>query len=365
MRSRFAICIFFAFVLCPNTFFGQSGRTQIKWFIQASNDEGTLDSDFIRYVQAYNLSQDSIELVMDITTATCSFDAADSLLSRIAAGSPPDITALRYSVLWDHFLDLTPYIPQSVLTQMDTSSFHKFRNKNGLIYLPLTQSPDLFYYNKDMFDHAGIPYPPHSYDSLYADGESWDVNKLAQIGALLTLDVNGHNTLHPEFDKNHILQYGFHWAWNNGISFLCMFGPPQLINQDGSVSIPQYMRDGYLWSHSGIWQNYFIPYREMFSDTMQGNPLGSGRTAMVTVGSWYCGTLSDSTNYWDIAALPSYNGTHNVGWGESGFGILKTTKSPSKAMAVIMTIAHTIEFYATGSPSLPTIKNLRNEAIAM
>lgn len=91
----------------------------------------------------------------------------------------------------------------------------------------------------------------------------------------------------------------------------------------------------------------------------------SGRTAMVTAGSWYCGTLSDSTNYWDIAALPSYNGTHNVGWGESGFGILKTTKSPSKAMAVIMTIAHTIEFYATGSPSLPTIKNLRNEAIAM
>jgi ABC-type glycerol-3-phosphate transport system substrate-binding protein len=364
MSKRMFTFFLFFILLSSNILFAQQEKTQIRWFIQATTEEGGLDTVFMQYVNAYNQSQDSIELIMDITTATCSFDAADTLLDRIAKGNPPDITSLPYSALWDHFLDLTPYLNNYDLSQMDTSYFHKFRNNSGLVYLPIGYATYLLYYNKDMFDSAGVPYPPHSYDSLYADGEPWTMEKLAQIGALLTIDRSGHNANHAEFDPNNIVQYGFHWAWSNGIAFLTMFGNPQIVNPDDRVTIPQYMRNGYYWSHEGIWKNHFIPSYRIFVDTIQGNPIGSGKVAMAITGSWYCRVLNDDTTlHWDIAAIPAYDGTHNLNWSEGGFGILNTTSNPSKALAVIMAFANIIEFYIVNGPSIPTMNNLKTEVI--
>ena len=364
MIKRMFTFFLFAGLLSSKIVFAQTEKTQIRWFVQATTEEGGLDTVFMQYVNDYNQSQDSIELIMDITTAGCSFDATDTLLKRIEAGNPPDITNLSYSALWDHFLDLTPYLDNYDLSQMDTSSFHKFRNNSGLIFLPIGYNTDLLYYNKDIFDSVGVPYPPHSYDSLYADGEPWTMEKLAQIGALMTIDRSGHNANHVEFDPNNIVQYGFHWAWSNGIAFLAMFGNPQIANPDNSVTIPQYIWNGYYWSHEGIWQKHFIPSYQIFVDTMEGNPIGSRKVAMAITGSCYCQRLNDDTNLnWDIAAIPAYNLNHNVNWQEFGFGILSTTSKPSKALAVIMAFADMMEFYSINGASIPTKNSLKTEVI--
>jgi ABC-type glycerol-3-phosphate transport system substrate-binding protein len=332
-------------------------------FFQLGAEQQNSYNLFLQFVNDYNQSQDSIELRLDSTTASCSFDAADTLLARIAKGNPPDIMGSPYSVLWDHLLDLTPYLKNYDLSQMDTTSFQKFRTSNGLMYLPLGYRTDLLFYNKDMFDRACVPYPPHNYDSLYADGDVWDVNKLQEVSMLLTVDRNDHNANHLEFDPDHIAQYGFHWTYNNGVGFLEMFGSPQIVNPNGITTIPQHMRDGYHWSHEGIWQRHFIPSQQVFVDTMQADPLGSGRTAMVLCGSWYGDMIRDTSIHWDIAAIPSYHGTQHVCWGEGGYGILNTTQHPAEALAVIMAIANTIDFYIMDGPAIPKMNNLRTQVL--
>ncbi|HES59954.1 MAG TPA: extracellular solute-binding protein [Caldithrix sp.] len=327
-------------------------KIPIVWFLQMGSDEQESDSAFFQYVENYNQSQDSIELILDITSAGCSFDAADTLLSRIANNNSPDFTSLRYRELWDDFIDLRPYLQTYDLSGWDTTYFYLYNYNDHLIHLPLVLSTNLLFYNKAMFDSAGLDYPPHQYEENYADGDLWDIGKLEEIAILLTVDENGHNAYHEAFDSTKIVQYGFHWAWNNGIGFNQMFGSPDFINPDGTIEIPEYMRQGYHWAHQGIWQKHFIPSEEIFVNKMNANPLGSGQCAMVLTGSYYASYM-DSTIEWDIAAVPQYNGIHNLSWGTGGFSILNTCEHPDKAMAVILTIANTFEYYA-GSFQMPS-----------
>ena len=365
LNIRVVILFLLPTILFADYLYGKisQDKVQIRVFVQMNSEEQSNNNLLFQFVNAYNKSQNRIELILDITTAGCSFDATDSLLLRLAGDEPPDITSLRYSVLWDHFLDLTPYLAKYNLSEMDTSLFPRYRHKKCLIYFPLGYSTDLLFYNKKMFDKAGLHYPPHHYGEAYADGETWNVEKLEKIAMLLTLDRNGHNANHPEFDPSNIVQYGFHWAWNNGIGFTQMFGPPQIINQDRSVSIPDYIREGYHWSYDGIWKKHFIPSDQIFVDTMLTEPLASKRTAMVLTGSYYCNSLTDTTLHWDIAAIPSYNGKHNVSWGEGGFGILNTSRSPEEAMEVIMMIANTMDYYSSEGPTIPTLSSLKTEVL--
>ena len=61
----------------------------------------------------------------------------------------------------------------------------------------------IIYYNRDIFDDAGLPYPPAS------AGEAWSWDEFLQVAKQLTIDVNGNNALSSDFDPNNIDRYGF------------------------------------------------------------------------------------------------------------------------------------------------------------
>ena len=303
MTVRYYISFIIISVLCmTSSSLHSEDKVPIRLFIQMSSEEQASNTGLSEYIEAYNQSQDRIELILDITTAGCSFDAADTLLDRIAAGRSPDITLLRYCELWDHYLDLKPYLNNCDLSDVDTTLFSRFRYNGKQIYYPTSYGTDLFFYNKDLFDSAGVAYPPHQYNTPYADGDPWDMQKLEEIAMLLTLDRAGRNANDPEFNATQIEQYGFHWVWNNGIGFIQAFGPPSIVDGEGNVSIPRCMREGYHWSHEGIWEKHFIPSDYVFDYEMDNNPIGSGKCAMVLTGAYYADDL-DSTINWDIAAV--------------------------------------------------------------
>lgn len=60
----------------------------------------------------------------------------------------------------------------------------------------------VMYYNKDMFDAAGVEYPPVTAD------DAWTWDEFVETAKLLTLDANGNNATSPDFDPNSIVQYG-------------------------------------------------------------------------------------------------------------------------------------------------------------
>ena len=339
-------------------------KVQIHMFIAMSQSEKeNPNSVAFQLADQYNQTSENIELVLDITTASCSFDAADSLLQRIENGTPPDISYLRYRELWKHYLDLTPYLTDSFLNSMDTTMLRYFRINNRQVFLPTGYANRLFYYNKKLFDEAGLAYPPGTYSEPYADGSAWDINKLEEIAGLLTLDNEGRHAGEPEFDRDHISQYGFHWGWLNGIGMVQMFGPAQFITENEKVAVSGHTRQGYAWVHHAIWESCFAPNMSVFTDVMDERPIRSEKCAMLLSYVDNACILRNTSVDWDIAAIPSYNGTHHVPWGIGGYAILDACQHPAEAIDVIMYIVNIQDLYTDPDIIIPMKKNLRENII--
>ncbi len=80
----------------------------------------------------------------------------------------------------DVLLDLKPYIDRDGydLTQLADQGVADFTTAGGQFGLPRDLNVIALYYNKAMFDAAGIPYPD----------DTWDWAKLVEVGKQLTKD---------------------------------------------------------------------------------------------------------------------------------------------------------------------------------
>ena len=89
--------------------------------------------------------------------------------------------------------------------------------------LPFAVFPSAMFYNKALFDEAGLNYPPGAYGEKYVmpDGSEvdWSWDTVAEVAKLLTVDVNGKNATEADFDKTQIVQYGFTWQFENHPSY--------------------------------------------------------------------------------------------------------------------------------------------------
>ena len=65
--------------------------------------------------------------------------------------------------------------------------------------------------NVDLFDEAGLNYPPSSFDEKYVmpDGSEvdWNYDTVAEIAKILTVDANGNDATSADFDPGNIVQY--------------------------------------------------------------------------------------------------------------------------------------------------------------
>ena len=66
-------------------------------------------------------------------------------------------------------------------------------------------------YNIDLFDEAGIPYPPSAYGDSYVDWDGnereWNTETLREVAMILSVDANGNDATMGEFDTNNIVQF--------------------------------------------------------------------------------------------------------------------------------------------------------------
>src|SRR5690606_34937624 len=104
----------------------------------------------------------------------------------------------------------------------------------------------VLWYNKDIFDKAGVPYPPSN------PGE-WTWEEFVETARALTVDRNGRRPGDPGFDPNRIQTYGVAfgtwWApvlpfvWSNGGDWFDETGRQVLIDQPESVEALQNLAD--------------------------------------------------------------------------------------------------------------------------
>ena len=163
---------------------------EINWFccLGAGDDPAQVPTEEA-VVAAFNESHDDIELVLEIVDYDTAFDV---MSTEIAGGNAPDIVGpvgvSGAEAFHGQWLDLTDLIES---TGYDTSQFSEgavdFFNVGGegQIGLPFASYPSMLFYHRDMFDEAGLEYPPHAYGDPYIlDGEevTWDMDTLAGAG---------------------------------------------------------------------------------------------------------------------------------------------------------------------------------------
>jgi len=314
---------------------------EIRWFIglgAGGNPEEQEKEN--AFVEKFNAKYgDRYELVLDIVPNATAYDV---LKTQIASGDVPDIVGpVGVRGLWSFegaWLDLAPYVEKYSYDLSDFNpalvEFYQL-GPQGQVGLPFAVYPSALWYNKDLFDEAGLDYPPHEWGAPYADGDEWTFDKLRDLAMYLTVDGNGNDATMAEFDPDNTVQFGYDAMWTDIRGKWTFFGAASFVGPDGKAQMPEVWREAAHWYYDGMWTDHFIPNDNYVNSDLlaQGNTFGSGNVAMNPNHTWY--TCCFEGVNWDIAAIPSYNGQITAKMHADTFGIPKAAKDPDAAFQVL------------------------------
>jgi multiple sugar transport system substrate-binding protein len=249
---------------------------------------------------------------------------------------------------YDEWADLTPYIVKDGydLTRFigKTAEIHKYPDK-GLIGLPMCVYPSVVFYNKDIFDAAGVEYPPHKFGDKYADGSAWDYTKMVEIAKKMSLDAKGNDANSPAFDAKNMKQWGWDgWDWMNLGDWAQKFGPENgtdvSLDFKTSLLTTQTYKDAFAFAKDTMWTWHIRATGDQagaFYDK-SGDPFGSGMVGMWEIQSWmgYAWPTWAKAFSWDVAAVPTGpNGKIISPTDADTFVIPKSSKHKDEAWEVI------------------------------
>ena len=319
-------------------------RVDIRWYVGlgAGSDEPTFVPQQA-VVDTFNQSQDSINLILEIVDAD---QAHVTLATQIAAGNAPDIVGPVGIKGRDGFkgswLDLTDLVAQNNydLTQFDSKMIDFYRTESGLEGLPFAVYPSFYYINYELFDEAGLPYPPQEYGQPYVDDKGnelpWNLETIAYIAQRLTVDVNGNDATSRSFDPENIVQFGFGQQYTDWRGAMTSFGPGSIHDENGDAQIPQNWAAATRYYYDSMWESFFTPNGAYGNADFlaNGDWFASGNIAIVHTHLWYAG-FANLPFEWDTAAVAAHPNGTTAKMHADTFEIIKTTPYPEEAFAVV------------------------------
>lgn len=236
-------------------------------------------------VKAFNKSHPDVKIVLDVEGG----DVHEALGAAVASGALPDLMGpmpLRELAFSDSFADLTPLAVDASfdLSASESGLLDAYRGDgDSLVGLPFGAYPSVMYYNTQLFDEAGLDYPPTSVDVPYVmpDGteRTWDLDAIAEIAKLLTIDANGNDATSADFDPTSIVQFGFHDQFGElRRTLTTLAGAEPMVADDGSggvdITFPDAWRTAAQWYHDAVWRDHFMPTATQIASPLLagGNP---------------------------------------------------------------------------------------------
>lgn len=280
-------------------------------------------------------------------------DSEQKFTTLVAGGMTPDICGpvgvMGVGKFIDEWLDITPFLEKD---GMNTNAFgeklvesmkYNINGEDKLVGLPIGYYPSVIYYNEDIFDRAGIDYPPAEWGT-----EDWTYEKLIDEARKMTLDKYGSNTYSEDFDMENVTQYGYDGTdWS---PWRCWIG--KYFDENGNPVSLGISEDGRTaMMNTPIWKKAFADLRDQVftykvrpsSDSAAGaalfgdnDPLGSNKCAMWEVFSWMEYAYEGwSANFnWNMAAIPSLDGHIVSATNIDTFVMCKSAKKHDKAWEV-------------------------------
>ncbi len=256
--------------------------------------------------------------------------------TEIANGNPPDILAIDSPTLalyanTGSLLSLDQFMKKEGDIEDFPESTIRGLSYKGQIYLaPIVESSIALYYNRHLFDQAGVPYPSGDPDKPL----TWD--EIVEIAEKLDNPEKGIFGIDPA--------QGFGDAEAPAyfkIPFLWQFGA-HVLSPDGTTA------SGYLDSQEALealqfFQNLYQKHK-VASVELPPEPFESDKLAMTVLGSWALKDFERNPDFklgvdFGIAPLPKgkYQAVSNGGW---ALGVSSLSKHPDESWRFIK--------YATG-----------------
>ena len=281
--------------------------------------------------------------------------------SQAAAGIAPDLQigdpfmVARY-VDAGIYLNVDPYLERDQVNLDDwllaSTDACRFEKASGLIGLgpmwgmPATLVGTILYYNKDLFDAAGMDYPT----------EEWDRMDFQAAAVALTKDAAGNVASSGAFDPDDVAVYGCSTIggystavhlWNNGGGLVAEDQSECWVDKPESIEIFQWLADLELVHHAHPDPAWFEGQPDVFL---------TQRIAFKLDGSWNVDHYVQNLTFnWDIAPVPfgtagldriTYAGTNTL-------HIYSGTQFPDQSWDLLKYIAGPggmKYFLATGTP---------------
>lgn len=326
-------------------------RIVVTWFVGLGTGSNEQQIEAQNQVVAdFNASQDEIELQINI--AASNETARDALSTLIAAGAAPDIVGPvgvgGSHAFADQWADLTPLVESSGydLSGFDPALVDLYRTTDGqLLGIPFAVFPSLTYYNVNLFDEAGLNYPPAEFGVPYVmpDGTEveWNYDTALEVAKILTVDANGNDATMEGFDPTAIVQFGMNFQWARTRLIWTDLQPEDMYNPEtNTITIPESWYTASAWLQAAVWEHNVIPSNTYANSDLfgAGNNFQSGNLGMAITPLWYTCCMGDSVgNFdWDFAVVPrSLDGEYHVATDADTFRLTKGSANPEAAFTVL------------------------------
>lgn len=266
------------------------------------NLSGDIDG-WTAMVEAANkqLAAENIEIVISKVNGTGWPEYYQKVVSQMAAGNSPDIGRIAESYMptlisKGQVVDLTEYIENDFdMSQYYEKTFENSAYVDGHYYgVPSGLNNYLMYYNKDLFDEAGIPYPSADWDNPSSFEE------IAEMARKLTKETENGK------------QFGFYtgpYMAEIGM-FSTSLGGNNVFDANGNPSInDETSKQVYRWFDGMLREDQSMPRPTDTAIMSAFDMFTNGRLAMIVDGTWWLGSIGAIEGFnVGIAAVPGAEG---------------------------------------------------------
>lgn len=248
----------------------------------------------------------------------------DKLKTQLAANTPPDIFAMDAPLYLDYqsrgvLLNLQPYLDKNpdLLKDIYPQTLQAYQTPDGYFGLPRDFNTIVLFYNKDMFDEAGVAYPT-------AD---WTWDDLRAAAKKLTKQVNGKQ------------QYGFYfdqWDMEPGWSEAIWSYGGDIISPDHTKTLIGTPEARQAWQM--LYDMVFVDKSSPDANTVGqygADLFQAGVAAMTPIGHWAVPGYNTSGFQYDVAPMPAGPAGHATSVNSAGFVVAKASKYPDQAFKFI------------------------------
>ncbi len=332
---------------------------RLKFTYWASPDEKKINDEAAkRYTEKTNG-----RVIVDAQCIPSDYDT--KLTAMIAGNDAPDVAMMESATITfplaeqGKLLNLKKFTDEDSTFNLDTlvPNITYWSGKDELIGIAPGPEMFLLYYNKDLFQAAGVETPPAKYS------EAWTWDKFVEVAKELTIDQTGKNAAQPGFDPKKIKQYGvsgFTGWWGAWGNFVYENGG-DFVTKDGKFGLSQPEATDALQNIADLINVHHVHPGPVQIKSMPGTDqaLLTRKVAMVLDGQWSNQATATAKVNYGVGVLPKLKENPTTMVVCAMFSIFSSTKHAEDAWGLVKMLIDpesTMELTKGGS-WMPSLKS--------